>query len=179
MKEPDKQTARRTGAESATGPACGRGRGRNTPDESLRHAPAAAELCGAGNEAGAPSRRPECPSAATGRRGEEAAAEWLRREGYEICARNWRSGRYELDIVARKSACLHFVEVKTRSADGLTPPEQALTPAKCRALVHAAARYMTRYGSTEEPRFDLAAVDMSPDGGAVVRFIPDAVESHW
>lgn len=125
------------------------------------------------------SHGPERPSAATGRRGEETAALWLRREGYDICARNWRSGRYELDIIARKQNCLHFVEVKTRRADGLTPPEQALTPAKCRALVRAAALYMAEHESAEEPRFDLAAVDMQPDGNAVVRFIPDAVESHW
>ena len=41
-------------------------------------------------------------TAETGRMGERAAAEFLRRAGYEICALNWRSGRYELDIVARK-----------------------------------------------------------------------------
>ena len=42
-------------------------------------------------------------TAETGRAGERAAAEYLRRAGYEICALNWRSGRYELDIVARKA----------------------------------------------------------------------------
>ena len=41
-------------------------------------------------------------TAETGRMGERAAAEFLRHAGYEICALNWRSGRYELDIVARK-----------------------------------------------------------------------------
>ena len=35
-----------------------------------------------------------------GRRGEEAAVEYLRREGFRICARNWRNGRYEIDVVA-------------------------------------------------------------------------------
>ena len=67
-------------------------------------------------------------TAETGRMGERAAAEFLRRAGYEICALNWRSGRYELDIVARKGDFVHFVEVKTRRADGLTPPEAAVTP---------------------------------------------------
>ena len=79
-------------------------------------------------------------TAETGRAGERAAAEYLRRAGYEICALNWRSGRYELDIVARKAGIVHFVEVKTRRAGSLTPPEAAVTPQKFRALTRAAVR---------------------------------------
>ena len=85
-------------------------------------------------------------TAETGRAGERAAAEYLRRAGYEICALNWRSGRYALDIVARKGDFVHFVEVKTRRADGLTPPEAAVTPQKFRALTRAALRYMACTG---------------------------------
>ena len=93
-------------------------------------------------------------TAETGRMGERAAAEFLRRAGYEICALNWRSGRYELDIVARKGDFVHFVEVKTRRADGLTPPEAAVTPQKFRALTRAALRYMACTGEEREAQFD-------------------------
>ncbi|WP_418983401.1 YraN family protein [Alistipes sp.] len=118
-------------------------------------------------------------SADTGRAGECAAAEYLRRMGYDLCARNWRQGRYELDIVARKADVLHFVEVKTRRADGLTPPEAALTAQKQRALLRAADAYLARAGWQGEVQFDLAAVDVFPDGGTCVRLIGQAMECNW
>lgn len=122
---------------------------------------------------------PAMTSAETGRAGERAAAEYLCRAGYDIRALNWRAGRYELDIVARRAGVLHFVEVKTRRAAGLTTPEQAVTPAKFRALQRAALRYMALHGDGEELQFDLAAVDVWPDGSMEVRLIERAMECHW
>lgn len=118
-------------------------------------------------------------TAQTGSFGERAAVEELRRRGFELLHLNWRSGRYELDIVARQGETLHFVEVKTRRADGLTQPEMAATPTKFRALCIAAQRYMDYVGWDGEVQFDLAAVDLCPDGSAEVRLIERAMEANW
>ena len=118
-------------------------------------------------------------AAETGRAGERAATEYLRRAGYEICALNWRQGRYELDIVACREGVLHFVEVKTRRAGSLTPPEAAATQRKFRALTRAAARYLRTAGWQGEVQFDLAAVTLSDDGRADVELIERAMEHHW
>jgi len=123
--------------------------------------------------AGGGAGRPETAAARTGRRGEDAAAEWLRGAGFELLDRNWRSGRYELDIVALRGGELHF-------AEGLTPPEQAATPAKQRAMMRAAAAYVRAHPMEVcDFRFDLLAVDAAADGTVVVRFVPDAFEPHW
>ncbi|MDE7005370.1 MAG: YraN family protein [Alistipes sp.] len=123
--------------------------------------------------------RPWPPTCETGARGERAAAEYLRAAGYEICAMNWRQGRYELDIVARKAGLLHVVEVKTRRRGSLTPPEAAITSRKFRALHRATSCYLQTTGEEAEVQFDLAAVEMAPDGTTEVRLIEHAMEYNW
>ena len=48
-----------------------------------------------------------------GRLGEWMAMNYIHTKGYVILFRNWRSGHWEIDLVARKGDVLHFIEVKT------------------------------------------------------------------
>lgn len=116
---------------------------------------------------------------AVGRRGEEIAAEYLCERGYTLRARNWRRGRYELDIVAVKDATLHFVEVKTRKAEALTSPEYAITRHKFHSLLRAARAYLAVSGWKEETAFDLVAVEYTEGGGFEVRMTENAMECNW
>lgn len=125
-----------------------------------------------------PSHR-AAAAAETGRRGERIAAEWLRSRGFEIRELNWRYGRYEIDIIAQRWDTIRFVEVKTRRAGALTPPEAAITRAKFRSLRRAADHYLTLHSLDLEPQFDLFAVEIAPDGSASVRYEERAMESHW
>lgn len=118
-------------------------------------------------------------AAETGRRGEEVAARLLRGRGYELLARNWRSGRYELDIVACRDGVLHFVEVKSRREGSLTPPEAAATRRKFLALSRAARSYMAAVHWTGEVQFDLVTVCCREDGTAAAELIEQAMEAHW
>ncbi|MBR5821206.1 MAG: YraN family protein [Alistipes sp.] len=117
-----------------------------------------------------------------GRLGEEAVVRFLRGAGYEICARNWRSGAYELDIVARRHEVLHLIEVKTRQAGALTTPEEALTPTKIRSLHRAARLYVGTYARRYEGyewQFDLASVLVTPEGTMQVELIERVAECSW
>ena len=114
-----------------------------------------------------------------GAAGEELAAAWPRAHGFLIMDRNWRMGRYELDIVAARGDRVHFIEVKLRREGGLTLPEEAVTPLKCRALVRAANCYIETFGVTLDCQIDLIAVEYAPDGRTKVRYIPDAVAPKW
>lgn len=122
---------------------------------------------------------PAMTTAETGAAGERAAAEWLREEGYAIHAVNWRSGRYELDLVAERDGILHIVEVKTRRSGSLTPPEAAATRRKFHALTWAATHYLGVSGWRGEVQFDLLAAERHDDGRITLELIENAFESNW
>jgi len=72
----------------------------------------------------------------TGRRGEEDAYFYLRRRGYMIIARNYRSPHHrgELDLVGWERDVLCFIEVKTRTTRDVKPAEAAVDRDKQREL---------------------------------------------
>lgn len=104
-----------------------------------------------------PDDRPE--HLKTGRRGEEAAYFYLRRRGYVIIARNFRSphSRGELDLVGWDKDVLCFIEVKTRTTRDVKPAEAAVDHEKQRDLDYVARDFLRRL-PTCEWRFDILAV---------------------
>jgi putative endonuclease len=77
-----------------------------------------------------------------GSRGEDIATQWLRDKGYYIIERNWRAGRYEIDIIAEHYDTIHFVEVKTRNGDQYGYPSEAVTATKQLRIKRAAEQYL-------------------------------------
>jgi putative endonuclease len=93
-----------------------------------------------------------------GTQGEDIAIDFLRRKGYIILDRNWRSGHKEIDIVARKDDTVVFVEVKARANAFYGNPEDAVTRRKMHLLVLAADAYL-RYNAIDlEVRFDVITI---------------------
>ena len=94
-----------------------------------------------------------------GNLGEEKATEYLKRKGYTIIARNYRTNGGELDIVARKRGLLVFVEVKTRAYDAYGGPTGAVTKAKQRKMVRAATQFIKEQKPQfTDIRFDIICV---------------------
>lgn len=54
-----------------------------------------------------------------GNLGEDIAARFLKEKGFEIVVRNYRKKFGEIDIVAKRTRMVHFVEVKTVSRKNL------------------------------------------------------------
>ena len=96
----------------------------------------------------------------TGSRGEEAAYFHLRRLGYVMIARNYRSprSRSELDLVGWDGETLCFIEVKTRTTREVKPAEAAVDREKQRDLYRVAREFLRRIKSNPGFRFDIVSV---------------------
>jgi putative endonuclease len=100
-----------------------------------------------------------------GERGEDAAAKYLRRNGFSILARNARLSRYEIDIIAREGDTVAFVEVKTRESGSFAQPEVNVDFRKRQHIRRAAHTYIAKHGDDESYyRFDIASVLLPDDG---------------
>jgi putative endonuclease len=113
----------------------------------------------------------------TGLKGEEAAARFLTRSGYEILDKNVRTRAGEIDLVAREGKTLVFVEVKTRRdvAEG-DPPQAGVNTRKQNRLGKLANGYLKLKRIRQTPcRFDVVAVIFNDEGAVkAIRHIPNA-----
>ena len=103
----------------------------------------------------------------TGTRGEEEAYFYLRKQGYVMIARNYRSprSRSELDLVGWDGSMLCFIEVKTRSTRNFIPAEAAVDAEKQRDLSRVAREFLRKIKNEPPVRFDVISVYLA--GGKV------------
>ena len=95
--------------------------------------------------------------------GEARAVAYLRRRGYIITERNYRTGHYEIDIIARRWNEIAFVEVKTRTyeadeIDLAPPPGNAVKRDKQYFTRRAAQQYLFEHPTRRRPRMDVIEV---------------------
>ena len=94
-----------------------------------------------------------------GRQGEAEAADFLKRQGYRILRRGFRTRFGEVDLIAREGPVLCFIEVKTRSQLEFGPPIEAVTSGKMKRMAKSAQVYLARHKLDEVPlRFDVVSV---------------------
>lgn len=103
-------------------------------------------------------------TSARGSRGEERAADYLRGRGWVILARNVRSRRGEIDLVAGRDDLLAFVEVKAWNVYGPQDLEYAIGPAKRRRLRETARFFLSRRPDLagRRARFDVVLLGGDP-----------------
>ena len=112
----------------------------------------------------------EAAHLATGERGEREALFYLRKLGYVVVARRWKSAKLwgDVDLVGWDGEWLCFIEVKTRSTRGAMAAESAVDRDKQDMLRRMARAYLRGFPEklrTEVPvRFDVVSVYLLRSG---------------
>ena len=107
---------------------------------------------------------------------EEAAVQFLQRQGYRILERNFRTRLGEIDIIAREQGVLCFIEVKMRQSEEFGEALEAISVFKQRKICKMSLVYLN-YQKLEdvEMRFDVVTLDKR-DGDFQFELLRDAFE---
>jgi putative endonuclease len=115
-----------------------------------------------------------------GKKGEDLAHRFLKKNGYRIIERNYVCKMGEMDIIAREKDTLVFVEVKTRTSTAYGPPELAVNAAKQRQLSKVALNFLEEKKLQDaKARFDVVAIFIIGPTDQKIDLIKDAFDLNW
>lgn len=119
--------------------------------------------------------------------GEEIAAKYLKNKGFSILDRNYLKKWGEIDLVARGTNGIHFVEVKTVSHEtksalqaavsrGTWRPEENAHPQKLRRLHRAIETWISEQSYEGDWQIDVIAVRVVPrEKYATAKYLPNII----
>lgn len=111
-----------------------------------------------------------------GQNGEELAADYLSKNGFQILHHNWNLHRgCEIDLIARKTGELHFVEVKTRRSDEFSNPEEAVNAKKMQHIQAAISYFVSYYHIDPDTplHMDVIGIVYHSENEYKLNFMPD------
>jgi len=111
-----------------------------------------------------------------GIKGENLAVVFLKKKGYRIIARNYKTPIGEVDIIAQDGDTLVFAEVKTRTDELFGWPFEAVNKKKRHKMKNVALLYMKRIGGNFPVRFDVISIFYRENGEKEIEHIMDAFE---
>lgn len=114
---------------------------------------------------------------AAGKYGEELVAQYIRKKGFSILARNYRKRYGEIDLIAQNSTVLAFIEVKWRNNPYIDSAE-IITSKKQQKIIAVAKEFLLTHTVTNLIcRFDVALVEKKGNT-TEIRYISNAFTSH-
>lgn len=105
-----------------------------------------------------------------GQYGEKLARKFLKKQGYKILGRNYRTKAGEIDIIARDKESLVFVEVKTRSDSSFGHPEMNVHPKKLQNFRAASQLYILENNIRKPFQLDVVSINLSKNPPEIMHF---------
>jgi len=110
-----------------------------------------------------------------GKRGEDIAISFLKKNKYRILERNFRTPLGEIDIIAQDGDTIVFVEVKTRENPLFGEPFESVNYYKKKKLIRVASLYLKRFRDIPPCRFDVISITFK-ENTPHIQLIKDAFE---
>jgi len=108
-----------------------------------------------------------------GRIGELLGLCWLLGQKFEIIYTNWKHAKVEVDIIAKKSSILHFIEIKSRSNNNFGFPEESVSEKKIQNIKIAAEEFLFQFPEWKRIQFDVLSITISNRRNVEFFFIED------
>ncbi|HDS09603.1 MAG TPA: YraN family protein [Firmicutes bacterium] len=91
---------------------------------------------------------------------EDLAEKYLQNLGYSTVDKNYRSGRYEIDLIMRKDKTLIFVEVKFRRSNAYGRPYEFLSKKQKLNIIKASVTFIRTRSDLRDYvyRFDVVSI---------------------
>jgi putative endonuclease len=110
-----------------------------------------------------------------GDKGEGLACNFLKKKGYRVILRNFKTSLGEIDIIAKDKDTLVFIEVKTRESLQYGQPFESVTRIKRKKIANVATLYLKKLKEIPACRFDIVSI-YHKKGNLVFELIKDAFE---
>ena len=113
-----------------------------------------------------------------GMQGEELTAKYLTGLGFKVITKNFHSRYGELDLIAANENLILFVEVKTRKANSLVLPAEAVFYSKIKRIIKTAAIFLEKNKQLNflQPRFDVSEVVIKSSDSINLNYIENAFD---
>ncbi|MFC1623769.1 YraN family protein [Candidatus Omnitrophota bacterium] len=113
----------------------------------------------------------------TGKKGERLAQSFLRKEGYTIIERNYKTKAGEIDLIGKNKNFIAFIEVRSQNTKRFGLPEYSIDRKKQDRLSKAALLYIKKHRLEDRDcRFDIVGIEETDSGSPKIRLIKNAFD---
>ena len=106
---------------------------------------------------------------------EQWAARYLKQQGLQQLAKNYRCRAGEIDLIMQDGGTLVFIEVRLRNSADFGGAAASIDLHKQHRLIRTAQYYLARLGRTPPCRFDVVLMD--DDEGLNVQWLKNAFDA--
>lgn len=110
-----------------------------------------------------------------GRNAEDLAERWLKKRGFKIIFRNFRTKIGEIDIIALRKSQIHFIEVKARRSNEYGTPAQAVDRNKVKKILRVSEFFLKKFPQYKDYDLKYDFLGISLQDKINFEYLPDIV----